>query len=202
MFPRRRSAAFTLIELLLVLAVLGVLIGVAMPRSEPSLYEQLRASARLLGAELAYARSLAVDNNSTYRVTFDVTSNRLVLEHSGSNSTLNKLPQTAFHLPGDPPNQHIVNLSDLPNLGMAVQLVGAAVGTSSYQYAASVEFRSLGETTSASPTTIWLSVGSGEMRHFITLTIDPITGIASVGIPTCQAPPPVVPLSDTAALVP
>lgn len=195
MFHRRRPAAFTLLELLLVLAVLGVLIGVAMPRGEPSLYEQLRASARIVAAELAYARSLAVDNDSTYRVTFDVAANRLVLEHSGGNSTLNKLPRTAFHLPSDPPNQHIVALADLPNLGIPIQLVGAASGTSSFQAATNVEFRSLGETTCASPTTLWLSIGKDEARQFITVSIDPITGTTTAGVPTRQAPPPVVPLS-------
>lgn len=198
--PVRRAAAFTLLELLLVLAVVGVLIGVAMPRSEPTLNEQIRAAGRIIAVELAYARSLAVSNNSQYRITFDVRDNRCVLEHSGTNAALNVLPRTAFHGLGDSPTQYVVDLAELPTLGMPVRLYGAAYGTTSLQYTTTVEFGPMGETTRSSPTMVWLTNGRSDGARYIGLTIDPVTGLVEVGHPTSQSPPVTVPLGEATAI--
>jgi prepilin-type N-terminal cleavage/methylation domain-containing protein len=184
-----RAAAFSLIELLLVLTVLGILVGLALPSSDPSVAEQLRAAARLVATDLAYGRSLAVNYNSTYRFTFDSKQNRYVLEHSGSNAALNVLPRSPFRSPNDPPTQHIVSLDELPVVGPPMKLVAVTVGNNAMAQATTLEFGPLGETTRAEPTTIWLAAGRGTGRRYLPITVHPVTGMAEVGSQRSQGPP-------------
>jgi hypothetical protein len=170
---------------------------------EPSATDQLRSTARMLSAELAYARSLAVNNNSTYRVTFDARRNRIILEHSGTNAALDNLPDSAFRRPGDPATQHIVDLDDLPHVGRPVQLLGAAGYTDwwldlfGHEEAPrtatgrvnSVEFGPLGETDVADSTVVWLACGAGDDTQYTWLAINPITGLTQTGRITTDSPP-------------
>ena len=185
----RQPAGFSLIELLIVIALLGILVGIVLPESDPALYDQLRAIAHILRTDLAYGRSLAVANNSTYKLTFDTKENRYLLEHSGSNAALDELPDSPFRNPGDPPDQHIVDLDDLPHVGPTVHIVTVTMSLSAPQRVADVEFGPLGETTRSEETVIHLGVGHGEDARYTTLTIDPVTGLAEIGEYTSQGPP-------------
>jgi len=178
---------FSLLELLLVIALAGLLLALVLTSGQPAVVEQLRATAGLLSADLAYARSLAVSNNSTYKITFSLKKNRYVLEHSGTNPALHTLPKSPFSLPGDSPTKHVVDLDELPRVGPLVHL--AAVGAGDPPEATTtVEFGSLGQLTSGRPTTIWLTAGSGNEQRYITLEIDAVTGIVRCG--TCSLTPP------------
>lgn len=53
-------AAFTLIELLIVVVVLGILTLAALPSSDAAAQSEADAAARMIEADIAYARSLAV----------------------------------------------------------------------------------------------------------------------------------------------
>ncbi len=187
---RRQSAGFSLIELLIVLAVMGILASLVIPRSNPSLYDQLRSTAQILRTDLAYGRSLAVTNNSTYRLTFDTANNRYILEHSGARAALDTLPDSPFRDPGDPPDQHIVDLGRLPHLGPGVRIVTAATSGAITQRVSDVEFGPLGETTRTSPTVIWLVVGYGSDTRYLSLTVNPVTGLTDLQYRAFQAPPP------------
>lgn len=173
--------AFSLLEAMIVLAVIGLLLAVAIPRSEPTLVEQLRATSRIVAAELQYARSLAVSNNSMYRVAFDPSANELILTHSGTKAELNTLPTSAFHSSHDTATSRRLRLDDLPNLSVPVKLIGATVGTSALQSAAMVEFGPMGQTTASAPTTIWLAVTLGNQWRYATITVNPITGLVTAG---------------------
>jgi general secretion pathway protein H len=75
---RRGCAGFTLLEILIVLAILGLAIALAVPvigRTTPSL--ELRTTARSVAAALREARGLAIADNREVVVTVDL-DNRLL----------------------------------------------------------------------------------------------------------------------------
>jgi prepilin-type N-terminal cleavage/methylation domain-containing protein len=190
MRPRRSaSAGFSLLELLLVLTIIGILVAIVLPSAEPAVCDQLRGTAQIVATDLAYARSLAVANNDNYRITFDLNANRYVLTHSGTNAALNQLPKTPFSSPGDPTDQHIVDLDDMPHVGPTVRLAAVATTGTTAQSVNTVEFGPLGQTTYADPTTVWLMAGSGADRKYMTVQVNPVTGIPQLGVYSGDGPP-------------
>jgi prepilin-type N-terminal cleavage/methylation domain-containing protein len=175
------TAAFSLVELLIVVAVMGILVGIVLPHFQPPLSEQLRGAASIVGADLSYARNLAVTNGSTYRVSFDVDGNRYVLTHTGSNPTLDTLPATPFRPSQDAPDEHTCDLDELPHIGTTVHVYAVNEGIGSWKPIGDVEFGPLGGTSRAEPTMVWLRCGSGPGRRFLPLTVDPVTGLVAVG---------------------
>ncbi len=186
---RGQSAGFSLIELLLVISLMAIIAGFVLPSSSPSLHDQLRAAARIVATDLAYGRSLAVSNNSSYKFTFDAQRNRYVLEHSGTNSALDTLPDSAFRDEDDPPKQHIVTLDDLPRVGAPVKLEAVVEKDGSFAAVTDLEFGPLGETTRSGETMIWLSAGKGDAERYIWVQVNPITGLATVGDFNGDGPP-------------
>jgi len=173
-----------------VIAVVGILIAVGMPDSNPTLHDQLLSTGQIVSADMAYGWSLAVTNNSSYRFTFDTTRNRYVLEHCGTDSTLNNLPKLPFDNSADLATQRVVDLDDLPHVGPAVNLLAVGTYTSSTATkATSLEFGPLGELASGCQTVIWLAAGSGEGRRYLPLLINPVTGLTTVGNYTGSGPP-------------
>ncbi len=159
MSPSRPHRGFSLVELLIVVSLMGILAALALPSFNPGTREELHAAAQVVAGDLAYGRSLAVANNSSYRMRFEIAKNRYVLQHSGANPALNTLPEAPFRSPSDPKDQHIFDLADLPHLsGQNVRL--AAVTTAGGSPLTEVEFQSLGETTQAAETVVWMAAGT------------------------------------------
>lgn len=184
--PTRR--AFSLVELLIVLSIVGVLAALIVPHLDPGMQSQLESAGEIVAGDLAYARSLAVANNSSYEITFNPSGNRYTLRHSGGNTLLDALPPSPHHHPDDPPDEQITDFDELPHLGPAARLEVVLRMTSPPQQVASVEFGPLGETTRSEPTVIWLSIGGGDGQRRLPIRIDPISGLADVG--RLQAAPP------------
>jgi len=185
----QRPAGLSLIELLLVVAVLAVLVGLILPDANAPMPDRLRAAARVLASDLAYARSLAVANNSRYRVRFEPAENRYIIEHSGTNPALDTLPPWPFGKPGDPSDQQIVDFDELPQVGAAVRLLGAVVESGTTQKVSEVEFDCLGQTTRSGTTVIWLGAGEGADRRYISVQVNPATGLATRGECTTEGLP-------------
>jgi len=69
---RGRPRAFTLVEVMLVLAIIAVLAGIAVPRFSSALYRhRVNQAVYRLAADLDRARAEARAGSSTRRVTFD-----------------------------------------------------------------------------------------------------------------------------------
>ena len=189
--PSRRpaSAAFSLVELLIVIAVMGIVAALALPNVNSGIHDQLQAAADSMAGDLAYVRGLAVANNSSYRLTFDLTNNQFTLVYSGANPALATLPSNPFQTAASTPTQWVVSLNDLPSLGGKVQL--AAVGTMGSRPAktTTLEFGALGGTTAVDPTAIWLTSGAGPAQRYISISVNPVTGLASVNAFTASGPP-------------
>jgi prepilin-type N-terminal cleavage/methylation domain-containing protein len=173
--------AFTIVELLVVIAVMAILAAIAIPHFQPPMNDQLQGAASVVAADLDYARSLAVTNNSTYRVDFSVTENRYVLTHVGSNAALDTLPATPFRPANDAADEHSCDLDRLPHVGATVQLHAVYKASASPQPVTQLEFGPLGGTTRPEATVVWLRCGVAASRRFLPITVDPVTGVASIG---------------------
>lgn len=190
--PDRSRTGFTLVELLIVIAVLGVVVGVFLPRLETSIPDRLAAAIRALASDLEYTRELAVANNSRYRLQFSVASNEYELTHRGSNPALDDLPASAYlkdttSADGKPAQRF--RLDSLPGSGAPVQL-HAVLRNASALNPATIEFDSLGETDSPAATDIWLRAGTGDDRRFQRLTVSPVTGLTKIHDLTSVGPSP------------
>lgn len=185
---RANTAGLTLLELLIVLLIMVVLAGLAIPSAQPTLRDQLESTAQILANDLAYGRSLAVVTNSPYSFTFDVANDKYTFQHTGTTTSLNTLPRFPYPGTEDTPSKHVVALKDLPHLAAPVHLAGVlAFGTVS-QSVSDLEFTPLGGTTRSAATVIWLSAGKGPAMRYISLSVNPITGLVNVGSYTGSGP--------------
>lgn len=182
----RPTAGYTLIELITVVVVLSIIAAVALPMMNPSVHERLQALAQFVAADLTSARALAVVNNSKYRFTFDVANNQYYLEHTGTNAALNNLPKSPYSLATDPATRQTIKLATHEASGGTVRL--HAVLSASLASVTQLEFRSFGDTTQTTTTSIWLTNGTGNVQRYVPITVNPVTGLAAIGSVTSVPP--------------
>ena len=186
---RRGRGGVTLVEMLIVVLLLGIVAAMAIPNLASTNYDQLMAAAQVVESEFSYARSLAIANGSPYTVTFDTTNNQLIMTYSGTNTALSTLPSTPFRNPTDPANEQITAFNNLPNVNNSVAMVGGYLTSSGYPSCSAVQFGPLGNTVGATNSTVlYLYSGSGGTRLYISISVDPVTGLATVGTPTSTIP--------------
>ncbi len=179
---KSRSNAFTLVEMLIVITVMGILASVVIPtlNSSSSLIA-LEAAARTLAADLRVARQSAVQYNSTYAVTFDLAANAYQIKFTGTGSppTLSNLLMPA----ATDGNKIDFDQWTASRLKQArVVLAGAALKVSKQ----SVTDATFGPSGGTGPgrvqdTVIWLTQGSGTERLGVLLTVSWLTGNVTVG---------------------
>lgn len=147
---RTTSGGFTLLELVLTIAIIGLLALLVMPRLLNA-YPRLAAKSEgiRLRADLAYAQQLAIAHNQTHRVTFDTGGERVSI----------------YRVEGAPPH----GLISERTLTGGVDLVGCSFA------GGYVEFNSLGEPSEGG--SVLLRGAGGET---VTVTVAPGTGLVTV----------------------
>lgn len=178
---RRQSAGFTIIELMIVVVFLSIAVAMLLPQMNATFDQQAIASARVLVSEFEYARNMAVANNSKYRLSVDSATDQFILEHTGSNSSLDTLPSGPFRSSADSSTQRVTQLASLPGISTAATFVAMYADGDSQTAVNTVEFGSLGETSRTETTVLTISVGDGDAKRYVTLTINPVTGIVTLG---------------------
>ena len=182
-------SGFTLLEVLLTIALLAILAAALIPQFSSDLPERLDSAAQVVVSDLEYARSLAVANNSTYRVTFELGNNLYYTHHVGSNNLLDVLPPWPFRQQNDPPDRQTTMLSLLPIPQPGVGLAAVVRNNGVAQPVTEIDFLPLGGTLSQSETVIWLSCAAGADQRFISVTVNPVTGMAEIGPLLTELPP-------------
>ena len=177
---RRHLAGYTLVEVMMTILVIGILTAMAIPAMNPAIHDRLQAGAQVVASDLAYARSLAVANNSSYRLTFELANNRYYLEHSGTNYALNTLPSSPFYSGQDTATRRYTQIDALPTLGGTVQLRAVGSNGSSPAPRTTLEFGPYGQTTQPDETVIWLTSGAGSAQRYLWVRVNPVTGLATV----------------------
>ncbi len=185
----RSTTGFTLVEIMIVVMLMSILALAVIPSATPSVHDELTSVAQILAADLAYGRSLAVLNNDRYQFQFDLTNNQYTLTYSGSNAALTSLPPSPFQSSQDPSSQYVVRLAKIPRLGIPVTLFDAQSLTPQPVEISAVEFGPLGATSQTQPTVIWLSAAQGAAARYISVSINPATGLATIGSFQAATPP-------------
>jgi prepilin-type N-terminal cleavage/methylation domain-containing protein len=186
--PRLRRTGLSLIEVLITVAVIGIMAGVVLPQMQAGVPDRLTATAEIIVADLEYGRSLAVANGSTYRITFEPANNRYSLAHSGASPALAVLPYSPFRASDDPPGKQTTALSDLLFGKPGVQLIAVLRQSGGGVEVSDVEFTALGGTTRSDATIVWVGCGTQSGRRYVPLTIQPTTGLVEIGEITTKLP--------------
>jgi prepilin-type N-terminal cleavage/methylation domain-containing protein len=189
--PGRRRAGFTLVELLLLLTIMGIVASIAIPSMQSTGDYTVEAAARIVAADLRLARSLAVEYNTDWTVTFDHTVNIYELSHTGSGTI--PVPDNPRARPGDPSGRYVVCIDRLAVSPRA----GESLSVGSVEYGPTptatnhVTFGPLGGTgpqsgssaDRAEDTVIWLTIADGDSQRSVPLTVSWVTGQVQIGDP-------------------
>jgi prepilin-type N-terminal cleavage/methylation domain-containing protein len=193
----RPSAGFSLVELLIVISLIGILTALVIPSANSGIRDQLQSAAEVLAADITYARSLAITNGSKYKLTFDTVQSSYSLQHSGSNAALANLPPSPFRSTQEAATTQTVKLADLPHLGPPVQIIGVYSSAATSAVVNDLEFGPLGESSRSQETVIWLSAGKASARRFLSVRVNPITGLCWIEGFQASVPPVVASLSSS-----
>jgi prepilin-type N-terminal cleavage/methylation domain-containing protein len=176
-----RRRGHTLVELMMTVAVIGIISAMAIPVFQSDVASSLNATADVVIADLMQARQYAIANNSQYRLTFEVPNNRYYLEYSGANSALATLPTSIYRDPANTATRQYFDLDDVPHLGATVYLNSVLTAASSPTTLTTVEFGPLGATTQAADTVIWLVAGDGDSLRYTNVRVSAVTGLVQQG---------------------
>lgn len=113
----RSSKAFTLIESMIIVAIIGVMAGLTIPAFANYLARQKVIGARSeLMADLQYAQSIAIARRTTFRIEFEADKYRLILPGPDDIIRENEAPDGVTYNADVDPNFYPWGLSDACNI--------------------------------------------------------------------------------------
>jgi len=186
---RQNRNGYSLIELMMVIAILAIVAAALVPSANNGISDQLESAARVLVADLDYARTLAVTHESKYKAAISTSAHQWTLTHSGTDTALDPLPASPFHAAQEPATQRTTQPRSLPGLTAEISIHSAYTNGSTPAAVNDVEFGPLGSTTRSEETVIWLAAGAGAGKRYVPVRINPVTGLATVGSFQSTAPP-------------
>ena len=179
MTTQKQPRSFTLMEMLIVVALIGIALGMALTEVDTTQESTASHLAELVATQLDYVRELAIANNTQYTVTFDKLNDRFVLTHTGTDTALDALPQSYFWQEGSTSTVQYYDLDQIP-VHWPVALTGAGRYSDNSISETSVEFLPTGGTTVGDDLVICLEVGS-KNKSFIVVIVSSVTGLTEVG---------------------
>jgi len=164
----RRAAAFSFVEVIIVVAILGIMAAMAVPMLGQSDGTRLRAAADLLIADLGYAQIESIAHGDDLRcVVFDAAQDRYYLAATSDPDT--PIENPASRLP------YVTRFGE----GRAAELEGVRFQNVSVGGDDTLGFGLYGQLDQSSAAAITLSCGSSRLL----LQIEPVSGEVSVSIP-------------------
>ena len=166
---RRYALAFTLVEVLIVVLLLGVVVGLALPSMGDSRMLRLREAARLLAADLEFAENESIAHGDDLRlVKFDTSNNRYWVASAAAPDT----PVT------DPSNRQPFLTAF--GSGRASGLAGVTIQSVSTGGDAILTFDAYGCPDQATDATVQLAIQAAEGTQTLTVRVKAGSGEVSV----------------------
>ena len=159
-------SAFTLIEVMIVLMIIGIISAIAVPLYTSAASVELRTAADMIASDLEYAKNLAMSTGKTYSVAFDDTN---------ASYRINEPNGHAISHPVHIGAGYIVSFASDSRLNK-VNIVSATFGATS-----TVKFDYLGAPSDGSGA----ALNSGSVRlnagsYTLTVRVEPVTGYVSI----------------------
>jgi prepilin-type N-terminal cleavage/methylation domain-containing protein len=116
----RSSRGFTLIETMIIVAIIGVLAGLTIPAFANYIQRQKVIGARNeLMADIQYARSLAIARRTTYQIDFEAGQYRLIIPGPDTVIRTKTAPDGVTFNADTDPNFYAWGLSDACNIAVS-----------------------------------------------------------------------------------
>lgn len=178
--PNRRTAAFTLIEIMVTVAILAIVALIAVPMMSGAADMQVRSAANRLAADLEYAKNMAITHQQSFTVVFDDSSdtNGYKIKNSTEDPITNPISGRDFE----------VQFSTIRSLNrVCIPVNGITLDPDSTDKA--ITFDYMGTPYSGSGTDNPLKSGTIELQdtagHFsLYVKIEPLTGYVTIESPT------------------
>ncbi len=91
------SGGFTLVELLIVIAIIAIAAFTAIPMMSSAASVQIRSAANMLTADLEYAKSMSISRAQNYSVVFDKNTESYWIEDQDDNKLLHPVKKGFFY---------------------------------------------------------------------------------------------------------
>jgi prepilin-type N-terminal cleavage/methylation domain-containing protein len=153
-------SAFTLIEIMVVIVIIGIAAAMAVPMISSGASFQIRSAANLVAADLEYAKSMAISRGQSYKVVFNAATESYQIQDSGNQAV-------------SPPGR-----KDTVNFSSDSRLSGVVIDSVNFGGSGTVTFDYLGSPQQGLSSEGVVTLKAGGITK--TVKVEPVTGFISV----------------------